>query len=276
MNELPLMIFTLTVQAAIGAFLWATITRLRNPGAPAMKGNTLTALILTAIGMISSLVHLGRPYLAFTSLNHLLGSWLSREIFFSGAFFVLLLIAWLLERWDKAGQNLKTVWNILTSLAGLVAIFSMAKAYMATIYPLWQSWNTMVDFYATALILGAVLFLLTTRKISIEKTLRFDLIILAVVFIQIVFLPSFMGSLGTASAAAQQSAALLTGTYSVAEIARWILELGGVFLVMIARSEEYSAKASYFYIASVILILGVFLDRYLFYATGVATGIGLT
>lgn len=225
--------------------------------------------------MISSLVHLGRPYLAITSLSHLFDSWLSREIFFSGGFLILLLIAWLLERSAKGSNNLKIVWSVITSLCGLAAVFSMAMSYMATVYPAWQSWNTMVDFYAATLILGAVLFLLTTGKRDTEKMLRLDLIILAVAFIQIALLPNFMAGLGTASAAAQQSVALMSGDYNVAVVARWILVLCGIFLVLISRSEKYIGKVNYFYLASAVLILGMFLGRYLFYATGVATGIGL-
>ncbi len=268
MHELPLIIFTLTVQMAIGAFLFGIIARLKNSQAPYLQKNTLVVLILTAVGMISSLIHLGRPYLAFTSLQRLFDSWLSREIFFSGGFFILVLAIWLLERSDKIGSKVKAVLAGAAGLCGLAAIFSMAKAYMSTIYLGWQSWNTMVDFYATSLILGGVLFLLITGRKGEEKPLRLDLVILGVLFLQLILLLTFATGLGMNSAA-------LSSSYTAAVLIHWLLILGGVFLLLIARSGKYIGKPNYLYIASTCLIAGMIMGRYLFYTAGMTTGIGI-
>lgn len=275
MHDLPLIIFTLTVQAAVGVFLWSTISRLRNQEVPYAKTTTLTALILTTVGIIFSLFHLGKPFMAFSSLSKLFSSPLSQEIFFSGGFFVLVAIAYYFERSAQINDKLKAIWSVVTSFVGLVAVNSMAIVYMNTVFSAWQSWNTLVDFYAATLILGAVVFLLTTCKHKTEKMFRLDLIMLVVVLVQMALVPSFMASLGAASGAAQQSAALLTGAYGVAFVVRWVLVLGGVFLMLISQSGRLAGKAGTLYVASGVLIVGMFIGRYLFYATGVASGIGL-
>ncbi len=73
MKEMPLIIFTLSMQAAVGAVLWATFLRLRDKEAPAYQTNTLCALILSAVGIIASLLHLGKPFLALTSMSNFMG-----------------------------------------------------------------------------------------------------------------------------------------------------------------------------------------------------------
>lgn len=276
MHHLPLIIFTLAVQAAVGAFLWVTISRLRNPEAPYAKTTTLTALILTTIGIIFSVFHLGKPLMALTSMSNLFNASLSQEIFFSGGFFVLLAIAYYFERSSKTSASIKKIWSVLTSLVGLVAVYTMAKVYMSSVFPAWQSWNTLVDFYATTLILGGMIFMLHTMKIKTDKMLRIDLILLAVILLQMALVPGFMASLGVTSGAAQQSAALMTGDYGAAFIIRWLLVLGGVFLIMISRSDKLAGKASAVYVASGVLVIGMFIGRYLFYVTGVASSIGLS
>src|SRR5665648_242828 len=275
MHDLPLIIFTLAVQAAVGVFLWVTIARLRNQETPYAKTTTLTALILTTFGIIFSLFHLGKPLMAFTSLSKLFSATLSQEIFFSGGFFVLLAVAYYFERSSIISNNNKTIWSVLTSFVGLVAVYAMAKVYMTTIIPAWQSWNTLVDFCAATLILGALVYLLVTRKAITEKVLRIDLIILAVILVQMALVPSFMASLGATSGAAQQSAALMSGDYGAAYIIHWLLVLGGVFLIVISGSAKLAGKANILYVASGALVIGLFIGRYLFYATGVASAIGL-
>lgn len=272
MRELPLIIFTLAMQAAIGAVLWAALIRLQAKQAPAFKTNTLVALILNAVGIAASLVHLGKPYLALTSMFNLFSSWLSREIFFSGAFFVLLLLFWWLERSNKP---LKNVAEALACLAGIASIFTMAQLYMNTIIPSWQSANTLVDFYATAIALGAVVFYLSAGKSARAGLPRLDFVILAVVFLQAAFLPNYLTTLGAMGGAGQASAALLSGGYGIGMFLRWLLLFGGILLLIISRTGKFLEQAGFLYLAATLLIVGEFVGRYLFYASHVPIGIGI-
>ena len=214
MKELPLITFTLAMQAAIGAHLWATVIGLRDKAGPGFKTNTLVALILSAVGILASLVHLGKPFLAFSSMANLSNSWLSREIFFSGGFFVLLAVVWWLEKSDKV-SGVKNIVGGLACLAGLASVFSMAMLYMKTIIPAWQSSNTLVDFFATTIILGAVVFFMAAGQKGRETLPRLDLVILGVVMVQVALLPNHMASLGASAGAGQESAALLAGSYGL-------------------------------------------------------------
>jgi anaerobic dimethyl sulfoxide reductase subunit C (anchor subunit) len=274
MKELPLIIFTLAMQAAIGAYLWANIIRLRDKEAPAFKTNTLAALILSVIGMSASLVHLGKPYLALTSMFNLSSSWLSREIFFSGAFFILLVLVWWLERAAKA-ENILNILGWLACLTGLAAVFAMAQLYMKTIIPAWQSVNTLVDFYATTVILGALVFFVTRGQQGREKLPRLDLIILGVVLVQVAFLPNYVAGLGALAGVGQESTALLAGSYGVTMFLRWLLILGGIFLFVLSRTDKFVSRSNFLYLAVAGIIVGEIIGRYLFYVSGIPMGIGI-
>jgi anaerobic dimethyl sulfoxide reductase subunit C (anchor subunit) len=273
MKDLPLILFTLCMQAAIGAVLWAALIRLKDKEAPAFKTNTLVALILSAVGILASLVHLGKPLLAMTSLFNLFSSWLSREILFSGGFFVLLAISWWLEKSEKAESARNTLaW--LASLVGLVAVFAMGQLYMQTVIPAWQSANTLVDFYATTLILGAVVLFVTAGK-EREKLPRLDLAVLAIVFVQIAFVPGYLTGMAAMAGAGQESAALLAGSYGLMTILRWLFMLGGIFLFVLSRTDKFAKQAGILYTAVGILLIGAFIGRFLFYISGIPIGIGI-
>lgn len=274
MKELPLMLFTLTMQAAIGAMLWAFFARLRNKEAPVSKINTLAALLLSAVGIIASLVHLGKPFLALTSMLNFSNSWLSREIFFSGGFFVLLAIFWWLERTNKA-DSVKNIAGWLACLAGLAAVFSMAQLYRQTIMPAWQSANTLIDFYATTIILGAMVFFVAAGKAGREKLSGLELIVLGIALFQVAYLPNYMAGLGAAAGAGQESAALLAGSYAAFAFLRWVLMLGGIFLFVLSRTRKFISQATLLYAAVTVLVVGEIMGRYLFYTSGIPISIGI-
>lgn len=275
MKELPLIIFTLTMQAAIGAHLWGVIIRLKDKNAPAFRTNSLVALILSAVGMLASLIHLGKPYLALTSMANLSSSWLSREIFFSGGFFVLLAIVWWLERSDKA-SGVKNLCGILAGLAGIASVYAMSQLYMDTIITSWQSANTLIDFLVTTVILGTLVFYVTAGPEGRAQAPRMDLIILAVIMLQMVFVPNYIAGLGAAAGAGQESAALLVGSYGFIGMLRWLMLLGGVFLFVLSGAGKVDGgKAGVAYLAVTALVAGEFVGRFLFYATGIPIGIGI-
>lgn len=261
------------MQAAVGAILWAAVIRLKDKGAPVFKMNTLAALILSAIGMLASLVHLGKPLLALTSMSNIFSSWLSREIFFSGGFFVLLVIYWWLERSDKAA-GLRNALAWLAGLTGLIAVFAMGQLYMKTVIPAWQSANTLVDFYATTVILGAIVLFVTAGKARAQLP-RLDLAVLAAVFVQVAFVPGYLAGIGAMAGAGQESAALLAGSYGAMTVLRWLLTLGGIFLFVLARTGKSANQAGYLYVALGVLFVGAFIGRFLFYISGIPVGIGI-
>lgn len=102
--------------------------------------------------MILSLFHLGRPGRAYRAITQLSASWLSREVFFTGAFFVL----WAISVWMDASGHDSMLWVWLTVAAGLLSILCMSGIYAKTSRPGWKGISPYLSFFGTFFIFGGI------------------------------------------------------------------------------------------------------------------------
>ncbi|HEY6074997.1 MAG TPA: DmsC/YnfH family molybdoenzyme membrane anchor subunit, partial [Anaerolineales bacterium] len=158
-EELPLVLFTLLAQTAVGAFwamLWAftpfwylvqyDTSRLR------LAPLALIGLCL-GLGLAGSLAHLGAKKNAWRVLGHLRKSWLSREVLM-----VLLFGAgWLLATWISMARGfIPAALGWLVALLGAALLYSMAQVYHLRAAPAWNTWRTDAGFLLSALLLGGL------------------------------------------------------------------------------------------------------------------------
>ncbi|MGE4423141.1 MAG: dimethyl sulfoxide reductase anchor subunit family protein [Pseudodesulfovibrio sp.] len=154
-SDWSLVLFTVLTQTAVGIIVISEITRLAvgKSGAP-LRWQVPAACLLTALGLIFSLTHLGTPlHSVFTILN-LGSSWLSREILSVGAFFILILLLMLQRRKNPEAKAVPLA--VAAVVVGLGAVFVMTKVYLLPTVPVWNSISTAVGFYGTMLLSGAV------------------------------------------------------------------------------------------------------------------------
>ncbi len=137
-SEMPLVVFTLLTQMAVGMF-WAA--QWMTESIPLIPYLLIGACL--AIGGFFSFAHLGAKRNAWRAPFHLKKSWLSREILLVGLFGA----GWL------AGFVLPEM-KWVTSLIGVGLIFSMAQVYRLHTMPAWDTWRTTVGFFITSLLLG--------------------------------------------------------------------------------------------------------------------------
>ncbi|EHL09160.1 anaerobic dimethyl sulfoxide reductase subunit C (anchor subunit) [Desulfitobacterium sp. LBE] len=278
-GETALLIFSFCMQAAIGIMFFMTLSHQLYKG-KVFKGAAATAAGLSVIGVLASLAHLGQPFHALNSLFNLGSSWLSREVLFSGMFMGVAVL-YALVQWFKADASaLSAGLRWLGSGIGLIAVFSMSKLYTTASVPVWQGINTFVDFYATAIAVGALLFLVVSMKElqNVDKKI-FGYLVLAAVIIQAAVAIPYAINLGLGGPAAQASAAILGGMSLIITV-KWILVLGGA-VILLWPTLQKSAKpetqsSSLLYASLAALICGQFIGRYVFYAGMVASTIGLT
>ncbi|MBE3598446.1 MAG: dimethyl sulfoxide reductase anchor subunit [Limnochordaceae bacterium] len=279
-REWSLVVFTVLMQACVGAFLLNLWLRERSKDSGVPHDRVEFVLIPVAIlAMLASLAHLGRPLYALNSLLNLGSSWLSREIFFTGAFVALLVVAVLLRRNPRLQRSVEYV----VAAAGIACIASMASIYTHAVKPAWEGFYTYVAFGATALLAGTaltagVLAVTGQRDEGLARDLK-DLswVAIVVALAEVVVLPLYLVSLASGDPAAQATAGLLAGPYAPWLLLRWVLLLGGgvVPLVMVLRrAADGPAPASLVYLAGIAIIAGEVVGRYLFYATAIPTGIG--
>jgi anaerobic dimethyl sulfoxide reductase subunit B (iron-sulfur subunit) len=160
-EDLPLVLFTLLMQMAVGGF-WALMQiypRLWILPEFAMASRQMLRLIgiCISMGMLSSLAHLGTKKRAWRALGNLRKSRLSREILFTGLFGA----GWLLTTLNSMFWLGGTVpWTALTATFGICLVYSMAGVYRLPAVPVWNTWRTNLVFILSALLLGQSLMAL--------------------------------------------------------------------------------------------------------------------
>lgn len=158
-HELPLVVFTVSAQSAVGAWLILSFVLCRHGDEPRAYWNKVlfVPLLLLGVGFIASVVHLGTPLRALNSLNRVGASMLSNEIASGAFFFGLAGGYWLLGLFGKMPQSLGKVWLILTALAGLMFMYMMNQVYHIATVPTWNTSLTSWQFYLTVVIGGSAL-----------------------------------------------------------------------------------------------------------------------
>lgn len=283
LQELALVIFTVLAQASIGAFILIAGLRLkgRDEAMEAVyRKSVLVLLPIMAVGLLASVIHLGRPLLAVTAMKHLSTSWLSREIFFTGGFFVLLAAS----VFGGRVPSVRRVIDALAALAGVLSIVSMSMVYQMTMRPAWQGWGTHVAFIGTAVVVGMGLaagliafFGRDLPAVASGLTLLIGGSVVGLVVLVVAY-PLYLAGLAGAGPAAEQTLKLLGGEYSVALVLRWVLTLAGGLLPLVLAWRRLASGvkvAGLVYSALAFLVAGEMVGRYLFYVTGISIGIGI-
>lgn len=153
-RENPLVAFTLTVQAAVGAFSTTFVTGVGN-GLVAV-----VALVLVGLGMAASTAHLGKTLRFYRGFNNLRHSNLSREALATvcfGAATGLYFIADL-AGWSQAAFGC----GAAAVVAGVVTIYTMVRCYLIPARPFWNHWQTAASFVGATLALGGWISLALT------------------------------------------------------------------------------------------------------------------
>lgn len=288
-EEWPLMTFTVLSQLAIGIFivLWF-IHEMKAKSAEGsvslsvMKKGLLAVPFIMGISLLFSLFHLGTPMGAYRSILNFSSSWLSREIIFAGVFFLLAVVTFY---YYAKKQSFNRVLALITSLIGLVSVFSMASLYSASIRPAWDHSYTFITFFGTTLLMGIMgaIFIISLgfkgqSSLPLFQGIVKKCCILAAIIIiaQLAYLPVYMSSLASGGAVSEQSMQLLTENYAILFAAKWILAIiGTVLLIYVMKSKKVPAvMSSILLMAFVLVFAGEFIGRYVFYGIGVSMGIG--
>lgn len=157
-QELPLVLFTLLAQMAVGIVLVGQCIILCGPGETTRERarfQSLAAVVIFGIAALISLGHTGTPlHGPFTILN-IASSWLSREIAMVGVTgFSLLLLAFL--RFRKPPSSKENLAAFLVILVGIILSFVMSNVYNQRFMPGWHSPTVFPLFLSSMFLFGAV------------------------------------------------------------------------------------------------------------------------
>jgi anaerobic dimethyl sulfoxide reductase subunit B (iron-sulfur subunit) len=156
-EELPLMVFTLLAQMAVGGF-WAMTWMFTLLWALVQFASSSLRLLPSAlvgaslsIGMLASFAHLGTKRNAWRLLSNWRKSSLSKEILFT----ILFGLGWLSTTlgiliWHRSTFELTAI----TAVLGIGLIYNMSQVYRFRAAPIWNTSRTNVGFMVSTLLLG--------------------------------------------------------------------------------------------------------------------------
>ncbi len=140
-RENPLVAFTLTTQAAIGAFSIGFIE-----GTAGVLTSLLT-LALVALGMALSTTHLGKPMRFYRGFNNLRHSNLSREGLATVVFGACVFLHMVVHPFTQA-------FGYLALIGGAATIYFMVRCYLIPARPFWNHPQTATSFAGATLAIG--------------------------------------------------------------------------------------------------------------------------
>ncbi|MBI4787694.1 MAG: dimethyl sulfoxide reductase anchor subunit [Chloroflexi bacterium] len=302
-REWALPVYTILLQLATGSLLALWVIRAigAKVGSEEMDRmvSRLTAVIwgTLVVAMVGAHLHLSRPWLSFLALRNIGSSWLSREIFFTVLFFLALSALAALQWFVRGYPKLQTILGWAAITCGLVSIFCMSVLYLMPTQPAWDSAFTIISFFATTVLLGAVsvptMLVLelrfselrqpdaqNVRPAMIRPALGwFAAIAFVLMLVLLILNLAQILLLQSGNELARLSLQLLLGLYRPLFVVRLVLLLVGVgwlvFTVQFFRQrvKKITELMLPVYMACLLVLVSEILGRFLFYAMHIRLGL---
>lgn len=303
-REWTLPVYTILMQLATGSFLALWVLRslgMQKYGLKAMDRISrypVTVIAFTILAaMIGSHLHLSKPYFSILAMLNFQSSWLSREIVFNLLYMVptcsLLYLLWRVT----GKQRLKAALGWSAIVLGGFTVYSMARIYLIPTQAGWNTPFTVLSFFGSMFLLGtmslALLLLLDIKFAELRQAGDLDLrkaifrkslvwislaaVITAGAIIALNF--AHISSLRGGDETAQTSLELLLGLYQPLFVMRIGAAVAGVLALfftlyrMLRMGNPLNDLLTPLYSATLLVIIGEILGRFLFYATHVRIGI---
>jgi DMSO reductase anchor subunit len=249
---------TVLTQLSVGAF--TAIWLLEVFGAHSHRGAAMVALVVATVALCASTLHLGRPIHAARALKMWRRSWLSREVLlftlFANAAVAYSSALWM--HWPGA-----RFLGGLTVMFGLCGVGASARLYLVPGRPAWNSPFTILEFYATAFLLGSAGANILARSYPLTRsvTLLAGSATVLVAGLKILWL-------ARSAVHERQGAFVLLRTVLANRLFLRFLLLGVGLLILPFAQANWTTI-----LTAVVLIAGEFLGRYLFFVSVIPTNI---
>ncbi|HEY3365887.1 MAG TPA: DmsC/YnfH family molybdoenzyme membrane anchor subunit [Symbiobacteriaceae bacterium] len=162
MKELPLILFTVLSQAAVGLVAIPTVlesllgTEKVAALQPALRNVGRLVFPLALASLAASLWHLGAPLGAYRAVSNFGSSWLAREIILMGLFTACAAAYSHLWQWRPENQPARRTVGLVAAVVGLLAVFATGMVYQLPSRPDWSHWSNLMAGFVTALLIGGM------------------------------------------------------------------------------------------------------------------------
>ncbi|MEQ6900100.1 DmsC/YnfH family molybdoenzyme membrane anchor subunit [Nocardioides sp. YIM 152588] len=161
LHDLPMVLFTVFTQMAVGTFLALGVVYLATLGKA--QPDRVVDPVLYAIGpamvfgLAVSTLHMHDITHTLNVIRHWDSSWLTREILFgvafAGAGFLFAFLAW----FQIGSRAMRQVVAFVAALLGIGLVWAQSMVYYSLrTVPAWNTWEVPFFFFATTVLLGAL------------------------------------------------------------------------------------------------------------------------
>lgn len=305
LREWALPVYTTMMQLASGALfaLWVirafAAKKYGHEQVDRIMDNPIVIIFLTVlVAMFGSHFHLSKPYQSFLAVLNFRTSWLSREVVFTLITSSLLFILLYLQLTTVGRWRLKTIIGWLAIITSAANIFAMSQIYLLPTQAAWDTPMTLISFYATAMLLGGVALgsllimdlkyseLMALYKVEVQTSIIQDALpwlglsavlsaalAVAGIFFQLQTLAN--DQIQTAKVSVQLLLELypaLLGMRLIAMLLGLLLMIGAIIWAK-RTSKSGSELFAATYVSCLMIMVGEFLGRFLFYATHIRLGL---
>jgi len=278
-HEWPLVLFTVLGQCVVGATIITGMGWLAARNEPEdqrrIVRNMFFLWVIMGIAFFASVLHLGSPLRAFNSLNRIGASALSNEIASGSVFFAVGGFWWLLSMVGKMPAALGRVWQIISMVLGLVFVWAMTRVYQIDTVPTWYNGYTTASFFLTVVLTGPLFaaLLLKLAKVPFNGKFFVSLSVLALLAsLGLVVMQT--AELGFIHSSVQQANALLPDWGSL-QVWRFVLLTAGLGCWICPLLRRVSPRALGLTAGLVLVLLGEFIGRGLFYGLHMTVGMAI-
>lgn len=286
-NEWPLVFFTLLSQLSMGIILAGLTVFLfmKNQNISSnielKRMATFIAMSAMAVALVLSFMHLAKPLHSVYALGNMGSSFLSREILLVSLFLFTLAVAWTSLRFGIPSPASFNFLYLAALVTGILLVWVMARLYMISTVPSWNTPFTILKFFNSGLLLGAGAFMVVVvflhgKGIEISWvhqviTILFYLMALGV------FIHLITALLPVAPQEGMQSSFPMPAIPFAWKAARLLFLMLGFsllawwypgFVSMTSRGAP-----SWAYLAFILLFLSEICGRYIFYASYFRVGV---
>lgn len=294
---LSVIFFTVTSGAGYGLFCLLVLVNLFTAGGltriELLTGSTI-ALVLISAGLVSSTFHLANPKNAWRAFSRFRTSWLAREGILAIAFypFAMLYIFFVWENINMQASIIGQALSLAVALLAMATVFSTGMIYacLKTISQ-WNTALTPLNYMALGLMLGSLLLTGLQEGFGHGSSIIMFLSILLIIVAFIVKLVYFFWmravngpTINTATSFTRATVRILdvghtAGTFLTEEfgyfVARNKLLLLRYFmltcafvipLILMISRREIGFNSIATYCALLLAFIGVFVERWLFFA----------
>lgn len=278
-HEWSLIFFTVLAQTAVGGYLLvsarALVTGHDEKKINSYKIPMFILWVLMGLGFLFSTTHLGSPLRALNAFNKLGSAWLSNEVFFGAAFFVVGGLQWLLSVVNKGSAGIQKALMVVAMILGVIFMYAMISVYMIDTVPTWNTIYTPLSFIMTMVIGGLLLsqFIIVTAKDS-RFTVDRNILMIAIIAVAISLVvtvgkANFIGDIQTSAGKASELVEGL-GYYLGIQVA---LLMAGMFIWILPMLNKSSVNSINLAVALLLILASELVGRGLFYSLHMTTGL---